>query len=94
MPQFITIHRAPGLKREELAQNAPNVLGAKIAKFQHLYVNIASGFIVSVFEADTKEQVEEQMEVLGFPVDEMHEVHFGQSRAEMEQMLRQYGEKH
>ncbi len=93
MPQFITIHRAPGLKREELAQNAPQVLGATIAKFQHLYVNIASGFIVSVFEADTKEQVEEQMEVLGFPVDEMHEVHFSQSRAEMEQILKQHGNK-
>lgn len=93
MPQFITIHRAPGLKRDELAQNAPQVLGASIAKFQHLYVNIASGFIVSVFEADTKEQVEEQMEVLGFPVDEMHEVHFSQSRAEMERMLKQHGNK-
>jgi hypothetical protein len=90
MPQFITIHRSPGLKREELAQNAPAVLNASIAKFQHLYVNIASGFIVSVFEADTREEVEEQLEVLGFPVDEMHEVHFGQSRAEMEQMLKQY----
>jgi hypothetical protein len=91
MPQFITIHRSPGLNRDELAQNAPNVLGSKIAAFRQIYANIASGFIVSVFEADTKEQVEEQMEVLGFPVDEMHEVHFAQSRAEMEQMLKQYG---
>jgi hypothetical protein len=91
MPQFITIHRSPGLKREELAQNAPAVLGAKIAKFKHIYVNLASGFIVSVFEADTKDQVEEQMEVLGFPVDEMHEVHFGQSAEEMAAMLKSHG---
>jgi hypothetical protein len=91
MPQFITIHRSPGLKADDLAQNAPNVLGAKIASFKQIYVNIASGLIVSVFEADTKEQVEEQMEVLGFPVDEMHEVHFAQSRGEMEQMLKQHG---
>jgi hypothetical protein len=91
MPQFITIHRAPGLKREELAQNAPHVLNAKIASFRQIYADIGSGFIVSVFEADSKEQVEEQMEVLGFPVDEMHEVHFAQSRREMEEMLKQYG---
>jgi len=90
MPQFITIHRAPGLKGDELAQNAPNVLNADIAKFRQIYANIATGFIVSVFEADNKEQVEEQMEVLGFPVDEMHEVHFAQSREQMELMLKQH----
>jgi len=38
------------------------------------YANIATGFIVSVFEADSKEKLEEQMEVLGFPIDETHEV--------------------
>jgi hypothetical protein len=91
MPQFITIHRAPGLKRDELQQNAPHVLGAKIASFRHIYANIASGFLVSVFEADTKEQVEEQMEVLGFPIDEIHDVNFAASRGEMEQMLKQHG---
>ena len=52
MPQFITIHRAPGLKSDELAQNAPHVLGANIATFKQIYANIASGLIVSVFEAD------------------------------------------
>jgi hypothetical protein len=89
MPQFITIHRAPGLKGDELAQNAPQVLGAKIASFRQIYADIASGLIVSVFEADTKEQVEEQMEVLGFPIDEMHEVHFAASRSELEQRVKQ-----
>jgi hypothetical protein len=54
MPQFITIHRAPGLKGDELTQNAPHVLGAKIAVFKQIYANIASGLIVSVFEADSK----------------------------------------
>ena len=91
MPQFITIHRAPGLKPDDLAQNAPHVLGAKIATFKQIYANLASGFLVSVFEADSKEKLEEQMEVLGFPIDETHEVHFAQSRGEMEQMLKQHG---
>ncbi len=91
MPQFITIHRAPGLNRDELAQNSPQVLGAKIAAFKQIYANIASGFIVSVFEADSREKLEEQMEVLGFPIDETHEVHFAASRAELEQMVKQHG---
>jgi hypothetical protein len=90
MPQFITIHRAPGLKRDELAQNTPQVLGAKIAVFKQIYANIASGLIVSVFEAESKEKLEEQMEVLGFPIDETHEVHFAASRAELEQMAKQH----
>jgi hypothetical protein len=90
MPQFIIIHRTPGLKGDELVQNAPHVLGAKIAVFKQIYANVASGFIVSVFEADSKEKLEEQMDVLGFPIDEMHEVHFAASRGELEQMLKQH----
>ena len=91
MPLYITIHRTPGLKGDELVQNAPHVLGADIAKFRQIYANVASGFIVSVFEADSPEKLEEQMEVLGFPIDETHEVHFAASRSELEQMLKQHG---
>lgn len=90
MPQFITIHRAPGLKPDEIAQNAPNVLAAKTAVFKQIYANLGSGFLVSVFEADSREKLEEQMEVLGFPIDETHEVHFAASRGEMEQMVKQH----
>jgi hypothetical protein len=88
MPLFITVHRAPGLKQEELTQNAQAVVDAKIAAFRQIYVNIAEGFLVSIFEAATKDEVEEQMEVLGFPVDEMHEVHFAASRDQMAAMLK------
>jgi len=55
------------------------------------YANLASGFLVSVFEADSKKKLEEQMKSLGFPIDETHEVHFSQSRMKMEQMLKQSG---
>ena len=44
-----------------------------------------------MFEAESKEKLEEQMEVLGFPVDETHEVHFAASRGELEQMVKQHG---
>jgi hypothetical protein len=67
MPRFITIHRAPGLKPDEIAQNAPNVIAAKTAVFKQIYANLGSGFLVSVFEADNKEKLQEQMEILGFP---------------------------
>ena len=31
------------------------------------------------------------MEVLGFPIDETHEIHFAASRDELEQMVKQHG---
>lgn len=91
MPLFMTVHRAPGLSRDDVAGNALSVFNAKIAVFRQIYANLASGFMLSVFEAESREKVEEQLEILGFPVDEMHEVQFAQSRAEMEQMLKQMG---
>ena len=57
-----------------------HVLAAKTAVFKQIYANLASGFLVSVFEADSKEKLEEQMEILGFPIDETHEVHFSASQ--------------
>lgn len=91
MAQFITIHRAPTLSADMLAANTPAVLKAERAQFQQIYVNLAAGFIVSIVTADTREQAEEQMEILGFPVDEMHEVQFAQSRADMEQLAARMG---
>jgi hypothetical protein len=91
MPLFITIHRAPGLKPDDMVANATHVLNGKFATFRQIYANLASGFLVSIFEAPSRDEVEEQLEVLGFPIDEMHEVQFGQSRAEMEGMLKQMG---
>ena len=91
MPQYISIHRAPGLQRDEVAGNAINVFNAQLAKYVQMYVNLADGFIVSVYEADSRERLEEQFEILGFPHDEIHEVHFAQSRGEMEKMLKAMG---
>lgn len=91
MPSYITIHRAPGLKREEVAANAVNVFRGKDATFRQFYVNLADGFIVSIYEAENRDKLEEQFEQLGFPFDEIHEIQFAQSRAEMEQMLKGMG---
>ena len=91
MKRFISIHRAPGLSREEFARNAEHVFKASKGKFQQSYVNLAEGFIVTIFEADSRDELEEQFEELGFPFDEIHELQFAQSRTEMEGMLRQMG---
>ena len=50
MPSYMTIHRAPGLKREEVAANAVNVFRGKDATFRQIYVNLADGFIISIYE--------------------------------------------
>ena len=91
MPRYMTIHRAPGLKREEVAANAGEVYGAKLAKFLQSYVNLADGFIISIYEAANQSDLEEQFEILGFPFDEIHEIQFAQSREEMEGMLKKMG---
>lgn len=91
MPQFITIHRAPGLKREEFARNAPEVFKGKHATFLQSYVNLAAGFIASIYEAASRDALEEEFERVGFPFDEIHEIQFAQSRAQLEQMLKSMG---
>lgn len=91
MPQFITIHRAPGLKREEFAANAPEVYRGTHATFLQSYVNLGDGFIVSVYEAKSRDALEEEFERVGFPFDEIHEIQLSQSRAQLEGMLKQMG---
>ena len=91
MPQFVTIHRAPGLTEEEFAGNAPNVFKAKKGVFQQSYVNLTAGFIVTICDAESQDALEENFEELGFPFDEIHEIQFAQSRAELEGMLKAMG---
>lgn len=91
MPQYISIHRAPGLKQEEFVDNAIHVYNGEMAKFLRSYVNLGEGFIVSICEAENTDQLEEQFEQWGFPFDEIHEVQFEQTRDGMEQMLKQMG---
>ncbi len=91
MAQFVSIHRAPGLSPDEMAENALPVFNHGTATYIQNYVNLGSGFIVTVFDAESKEALEEAFEELGFPVDEIHEVQFAQSRDELEGMLKGMG---
>ena len=87
MPQFVTIHRAPGLSQEEFAQNAPDVLASKHATMLHVYVNVFEGFIVTLYEADTVDLVVKEFERLGFPHDEIHEVQLDISHDQLAAMV-------
>ncbi|WP_269744716.1 nickel-binding protein [Plesiocystis pacifica] len=87
----MTVHRAPGLLREQWVENASGVYAGEHARFVQAYVNLGSGFILTIYEAETAEALEEQFEELGLPFEEMHEVQFSQSFAEMEGMLKQMG---
>jgi hypothetical protein len=87
MTQFVTIHRAPGLSREELQGNAAPVLEGVHATFQQMWVDMFSGFIVTVYEADDQGTLEREFERLGFPWDEVHAVQVKMDRAALEQIV-------
>jgi hypothetical protein len=87
MTQFVTIHRAPGLSREELQGNAGPVLEGVKAQFEQMWVDMFSGFIVTVFEAESQEALESEFERLGFPWDEVHAVQVHLDRPALEQMV-------
>src|SRR5690242_1280676 len=48
MPTYLTTHLSPGLSADEIAGNAPDVAESKYATFRNLYVNMLSGFLVSI----------------------------------------------
>ena len=87
MTQFVTIHRAPGLSRDELQSNAAPVLEGKHATFQHMWVDMFSGFIVTVYEAEDQAALEREFERLGFPWDEVHAVQVQLDHAALEHMV-------
>ena len=77
--------------KEQWAENAVGVHAGELARFVHAYVNLSTGFIVTIYEAENKDKLEEQFEELGFPYDEINEIQFSQSFAEMEGMLEAMG---
>lgn len=83
MPLYLSLHQAPGLSAEEIAGNAPEVVQQVHATFKQLYVNTDTGFIVSVYEAATPDDVEREFERVGFPFDSINEIDFTQNAAEL-----------
>jgi len=91
VPQFMSIHRAPGLSQEEFQQNAPDVLEGKYATNLHTYVNVFEGFIVTLYEGDSQDAVVKEFERLGFPYDEIHEIQINLPREQLEAMAKGSG---
>jgi|GEM_PF-1074280 len=91
MPQYITVHRAPGLLQEQWVESAVEVHAGTLATFKQAYVNLGTGFIVTIYEADNREALVEQFEELGLAFEEIHEIQFSQSFDEMVGMLQQMG---
>jgi len=87
MTQFVTIHRAPGLSRDELQSNAAPVLEEVHATFQQMWVDMFSGFIVTVYEAEDQAALEREFERLGFPWDEVHAVQVHMDHAALRQIV-------
>jgi hypothetical protein len=87
MTQFVTIHRAPGLSRDELQGNAKPVLEGVHATFKQMWVDMFSGFIVTVYEAEDQAALEREFERLGFPWDEVHAVQVQLDHAALEHMV-------
>lgn len=87
MPLFLSLHQAPGLSPEEIAGYGPDVAKGVHATFRQLYVNTDSGFIATLYEADSAASVEQEFERVGFPFDAIHEIDYAMSAAELGEML-------
>ena len=87
MALFLSLHQAPGLSPEEIASYGPEVAKGVHATFRQLYVNTVSGFIATVYEADSAAEVEQEFERVGFPFDSINEIDFTMSAAELGEML-------
>jgi hypothetical protein len=87
MPLFLSLHQAPGLSPEEIAGYAPDVAKNVHATFRQLYVNTGTGFIASLYEADSSTAVEQEFERVGFPFDSINELDYTMSAAELSGLL-------
>jgi hypothetical protein len=87
MALFLSLHQAPGLSPEEIAGYGPDVAKSVHASFRQLYVNTATGFIATLYEADNAAAVEQEFERVGFPFDSINELDYTMSAAELAEML-------
>lgn len=87
MALFLSLHQAPGLSQEEVAGYAPDVAKGVHATFRQMYANLDSGYIVTLYEADSAAAVEQEFERVGFPFDSINEIDFTLSAAQLAEML-------
>jgi hypothetical protein len=76
MSLFVGLHQAPGLSPEEIAGYGPEVAQGVHATFKQLLVNTTEGFIVTLYEATSRDDVEQEFERVGFPFDSITEIDY------------------
>lgn len=87
MPRYISIHRAPGLSREDFAANAAEVVDGRHAKHVHTYANLIDGTLVNLFDAENEPALVREFERLGWPYDEIHELELSVTAEELRAMV-------
>ena len=87
MPRFFSIHRAPGLSREDFAANAAEVVDGKHAKHVQTYANLLDGTLVNLFDADSEDALVREFERLGWPYEEIHELELACTAAELRELV-------
>jgi hypothetical protein len=87
MPRYLVIHHAPGVSQEDFQRNIPEVLKGKHAAFVQTYVNLSSGTIVNIYDAESPEAVGRELERIGFPFDEIQAVEFAASADDLRKMV-------
>jgi Protein of unknown function (DUF4242) len=89
MPRYLVVHHSPGVTSEDFQRSVPAVLEGKHATFVQGYANLTDGTIVNIYDADSAENVGRELERIGFPFDEIKEVQFAASHADLKRMAGQ-----
>jgi len=89
MPRYLVIHHAPGVTPEDFQRSVPAVLESKFAAFVQCYANMVDGVIVNLYDGDSEQAVARELERIGFPFDEIKELQFAASAADLRRMIGQ-----
>ena len=87
MPRFLVIHHAPGVSQDDFQRNIPEVLAGKHATIAQTFVNLSNGTIVNIYEGDSAEAVGRELERVGFPYDEIQQIQFEATAADLRKMI-------
>jgi hypothetical protein len=87
MARFMSLHRSPGLSKEDFAANGAEIVNGRYAQHVVTYINFFDGTIVNLFDADTEEMLVKEFERVGFPYEEIHEVHLTATTDDLRAMI-------
>jgi hypothetical protein len=84
MATFLSTHRVPGLDEDAMAETSRDILESTHARFVEVFVDFVDGYLVALWDADDRASVEKELQRLGFPHIELHQVHLHRTRADLE----------